>query len=171
MDGYLLDTNAASVLWDQRHREHATIRGFLQKYANGLTWISVVVLGEIEYGLKIAPQMDEDRQSEVRRQMARFPQVLDVNKHTMEPYSDLRAALFKGYSPRNRRGRLKMKWPEDLHERTSAKKLGIQENDLWIAAQAIQYNLVLITDDHMHRLQEVSTTLDYPLQLASWKFS
>ena len=72
MDGYLLDTNAASVLWDKRHREHTKIRGFLQRFANEPTWISVVVLGEIEYGLKIAPQMDEDRQNEVRRQMARF---------------------------------------------------------------------------------------------------
>jgi len=56
-----------------------------------------------------------------------------------------------------------------LAPRTSAEELGIQENDLWIAAQAIQYNLVLITEDHMRRLQEVSTDLDYPLQLASWK--
>jgi len=56
MDGYLLDTNAASVLWDKRHREHTTIRGFLQMFANGPTWISVVVLGEIEYGLKIVPK-------------------------------------------------------------------------------------------------------------------
>jgi tRNA(fMet)-specific endonuclease VapC len=92
-----------------------------------------------------------------------------VDKHTIEPYSDLRATLFKEYSPRDKRGRLQTKWPEDLQERTSAKELGIQENDLWIAAQAIQYNLVLITGDHMSRLKEVSATLAYPLQLASWK--
>lgn len=169
MDGYLLDTTAASVLWDRRHREHSKIRGFLQKVADAPTWISIVVLGEIEYGLKIAPKMDEDRQGEVRRQMARFLRILDVNKHTIEPYSDLRAALFKKYSPRYKRARLRTTWPEDLRERTTAKELGIQENDLWIAAQAIQYNLVLITGDHMRRLQEVSTDLDYPLQLASWK--
>jgi len=169
MDGYLPDTNAASVLWDQRHREQSKIRGFLQRVANAPTWISVVVLGEIEYGLKIVPQMDEDRHAEVRSQMARFSLILDVNKHTIEPYSDLRAALFKDYSPRNRRGRLKTKWPEDLQERTSSKELGVQENDLWIAAQAIQYNLVLITGDHMTRLRRVSATLTYPLQLASWK--
>lgn len=114
-------TNAASVLWDQRHREHTKIREFLQRFSNGPTWISVVVLGEIECGLKIVPQIHEDRQSQIRRQIAKFPQILDVNKHTIGPYSDLRAALSKDYSPRNRRGGPKMKWPEDLQERTSAK--------------------------------------------------
>jgi len=169
MDGYLLDTNAASVLWDRRHGEHSSIREFLQKVANSPIWISIVVLGEIEYGFKIAPQMDENRKGEVRREMARFPRILDVTKHTVGPYSDLRSALFQVYSPKNKRGRLTAKRPEELWERTSAEELGIQENDLWIAAQAIQYNLVLITEDHMRRLQEVSTDLDYPLQLASWK--
>ena len=76
MDGYLLDTVAASVLWDRRHQEHSNIREFLQKVADAPTWISIVVLGEIEYGLKIAPRMDEDRQGEVRLQMARFPQMM-----------------------------------------------------------------------------------------------
>ena len=169
MDGYLLDTNAASILWDRRHREHSKIRGFLQSVAEAPAWISIVVLGEIEYGLKIAPQMDEDRQGEVRWQMSRFPRILNVTKHTVEPYSELRTVLFKAYSPKDRRGRLTAKRPEELWERTSAKELGVQENDLWIAAQAIQYNLVLVTEDHMRRIQEVSTDLDYPLQLASWK--
>jgi tRNA(fMet)-specific endonuclease VapC len=169
MDGFLLDTNAASILWDERHKEHQKLREFLQRVKDAPTWISTVVLGEIEYGLKTAPQMDEDLQGDVRRQMALFPRVLDVTKHTVEPYSDLRAALFRLHSPRDRKGRLTAKRPEELWESTSAKELGLQENDLWIAAQAIQYNLVLITEDHMRRVQEVSTTLEYPLQLASWK--
>jgi len=64
---------------------------------------------------------------------------------------------------------LKVKWPEDLQERTTSKELGVQENDIWIAAQAIQYNLVLLTADYMRRLEEVSWVLTYPLQLATWK--
>ena len=30
MDGYLLDTNAASVLWDARHADHGKIKSFLE---------------------------------------------------------------------------------------------------------------------------------------------
>ena len=134
-------------------------------------WISIVVFGEIEYGLKTAPRMDESLQADVRKKMSAFPLVLEVDKHTVEPYSDLRAALFEKYSPKNKRGRLKAKRPEELREKTTSKELGVQENDIWIAAQAVQYNLILVSGDYMRRLQEVSTDLDYPLQLASWKCS
>jgi tRNA(fMet)-specific endonuclease VapC len=168
MDGYLLDTNAASILWNSRHPDYDMLRGFLQERSKSPVWVSIIALGEIEYGLKVTPQMDEESQKVIRKRMSEYV-FLDINKHTVEPYSNLRSALFIEYSPRNKRGRLKMKWPEDLQERTSAKELGVQENDIWIAAQAVQYNLVLITGDHMKRLQEVSTSLDYPLQLASWK--
>ncbi len=168
MNGYLLDTNAASIIWNARHREHEILRSFLQEKAQSPIWVSVVVLGEIEYGLKIYPKMDEGLQIEVLRQMSEYP-LLEVDKHTVEPYSDLRAALFKKYSPKKRRGKLKVKWPEDLQERTTSKELGVQENDIWIAAQAIQYNLVLLTADYMRRLEEVSKPLTYSLQLATWK--
>jgi len=76
MNGYLMDTNAASILWDIRHQEHGTLRSYLQKKEQSL---------------------------------------------------------------------------------------------IWIAAQAIQYNLVLLTADYMRRLEEVSRILTYPLQLATWK--
>ena len=168
MDGYLLDTNAASILWNARHSDHEILRAFLQKKSKSPVWVSIIAIGEIEYGLKVTPQMDEGSQKEVKKRMAEYV-FLEVNKHTVEPYSNLRSALFIKYSPRTKRGRLRIKWPEDLRERTTAKELGVQENDIWIAAQAVQYNLVLVTGDYMRRLQEVSTDLDYPLQLASWK--
>jgi tRNA(fMet)-specific endonuclease VapC len=121
------------------------------------------------YGIKVTPKINVESQNQVRREMSKCPLILDIDKHTIDPYSDLRAELFKNYSPRKRRGRLTVKWLEDLVERTSAKELGIQENDIWIAAQAIQYNLVLVTEDHMSRLAEVSSSLSNPLQIAKWR--
>jgi tRNA(fMet)-specific endonuclease VapC len=169
MNGYLLDTNAVSILWDTRHPEHDTVKTFFANVSQSLMWMSIVAIAEIEYGLKIAPKMDIASQDQVRREMSKHPLILDIDKHTIGPYSDLRAELFKYFSPRDRRGRLTVKWPEDLIDRTSAKELGIQENDIWIAAQAIQYNLILVTDDYMQRLVKVSENLDYPLQIARWK--
>jgi tRNA(fMet)-specific endonuclease VapC len=169
MDGYLFDTNALSALWNARHPEHDTVKGFFASVSQSPVWLSTIVLAEIEYGMKITPEMDIDSQNQVRREMSNHPLILDIDKHTIGPYSDLRAELFKKFSPRDRRGRLTVKWPEDLIERTSAKELGIQENDIWIAAQAIQYDLTLVTDDYMQRLVEVSESLDYPLQIARWK--
>ena len=169
MNGYVLDTNAASILWDARHPHHKRIKAFLQDISQSPIWISMVVLAEIEYGLKIAPKMEAPRQNDVRNEMAKFPLVLDMDKHTVAPYSDLRAELFKKYSPKDRKGRLTVKRPEDLVDRTSAKELGVQENDIWIASQAIQYNLILVTEDRMSRLAEVSDALSYPLQITKWR--
>jgi len=169
MDGYLFDTNAVSALWNARDPEHDTVKAFFASVSHAPVWLSTIVLAEIEYGLKITPKMDIDSQNQVRREMSNHPLILDIDKHTIGPYSDLRAELFKNYSPKKLRGRLKVRWPEDLIERTSAKELGVQENDIWIAAQAIQYNLILVTGDHMQRLVEVSENLDNPLRIARWK--
>ena len=169
MDGYLFDTNAVSPLWNARHPEHDTVKAFFASISQSPVWLSTIVLAEIEYGMKITPEMDIDSQDKVRHEMSNHPFILDIDKHTIGPYSDLRAELFKKFSPRDRRGRLTVKWPEDLIERTSAKELGVQENDIWIAAQAIQYNLILVTGDHMQRLVEVYENLDNPLRIARWK--
>ena len=163
MDGYLFDTNAVSPLWNVRHPEHDIIKVFFASVFQSPVWLSTIVLAEIEYGMKVTPEMDIDSQNQVRHEMSNHPFILDIDKHTIGPYSDLRAELFKKFSPRDRRGRLTVKWPEDLIERTSAKELGVQENDIWIAAQAIQYNLILVTGDHMQRLVDVSENPDNPL--------
>jgi len=169
MDGYLFDTNTVSILWNVRHPEHDTVKTFFASVSGSPVWLSTIVLAEVEYGLKVTPKIDVESQNQVRREMSKCPLILDIDKHTIGPYSDLRAELFKNYSPRKLRGRLRIKWPEDLVERTSAKKLGVQENDIWIAAQAIQYNLILVTEDHMSRLAEVSNSFSNPLQIAKWK--
>jgi tRNA(fMet)-specific endonuclease VapC len=169
MKGYLLDTTAASILWDARHRDYKKIKSFLNTISPSPTRVSAIVLAEVEYGLKIAPYIDINRQSDIRNELSKFTQILDVDKHTIYPYSDLRSELFKKYSPRDRKGRPKAKRPEALVDRTSARELGVQENDIWIASQAIQYNLMLVTDDYMQRLVEVSENLDYPLRIARWK--
>jgi tRNA(fMet)-specific endonuclease VapC len=169
VDGYLLDTNAASILWDARHADHGKIRSFLESISPAPVWISIIALAEVEYGLKTAPEMNAQLQENVKGEMAKYLEVLEPDKHTVAPYSDLRAELFKAYAPRDRKGRLTKKWPEDLFERTSAKELQTQENDIWVASLAIQYNLILVTVDRMSPLVEVSRSLPDPLQIAKWK--
>jgi len=169
IDAYLLDTTAASIIWDKRHSDYLQIRAFLKNVSSSPVLISTVVLAEVEYGLKIAPKMDMNRQNDVRNEMAKFPLVLDIDRHTIAPYSDLRSELFKKYSPKKQRGKLTAKWPEDLFDRTNAKELGVQENDIWIAAQAIQYNLILVTEDRMLRLVEASKSFSDPLIIAKWR--
>jgi tRNA(fMet)-specific endonuclease VapC len=169
MDGYLLDTNAASVLWDARHADNGKIRSFLESVSHAPVWISIIALAEVEYGLKTAPAMNVDLQRAVRGEMAKYPHVLEPDKHTVAPYSDLRAELFKVYAPKDRKGRITKKCPEDLVDRTTAKELQAQENDIWVASLAIQYNLTLVTEDRMAPLVEVSKCLPDPLQITKWR--
>ena len=78
MDGYLLDTNAASVLWNSRHPDHESLRFFLQEKSKSPIWVSIIAFGEIEYGLKVTPKMDVDSQKEVRKRMSEYV-FLEVN--------------------------------------------------------------------------------------------
>ncbi|HUW57447.1 MAG TPA: PIN domain-containing protein [Planctomycetota bacterium] len=147
----LLDTTVASILFDVKHPEHKQGIGFIEGLGETRVFVSVVTLAEIRYGYKLHENVDDNRRQAIEKELSRFP-LLDVDKHTAGPYSTLKAALFREYAPRDRKGKVKAKWPEDLLDRTTAKSLGIQENDLWIAAVAVQYNLALVTCDRMNRI-------------------
>jgi len=154
-DAYLLDTNIASALWDKCHENHAPFRERLETLGDAPVYVSVVSLAEVEYGLKTAPRIDERRQRSVRARMRAF-EVLALDRHVVEYYAELRARLFRKYSPKNSRGRLKAKLVPDLWERSPDKLLGIQENDLWIASVAVERNLVLVTSDRLTHIQAVA---------------
>jgi len=91
----------------------------------------------------------------VREAMSSFV-VLALDRHVVESYAELRARLFRTHSPKDAKGRLTAKGVPDLWERTSDKLLGIQENDLWIAGQAMERNLMLLTTDRMTHIMQAA---------------
>lgn len=164
-DAYLLDTNLVPALWDAQDQRHQRARCYVDALADCKVCVSVITFGEIEYGLLVAPNADEPRQRKMREDMQAFRLVLDIGKHTWQCYADLRARLFRKYSPKGRRGRLTAKRVPDLWERTPDKLLGVQENDLWLAGQAMERDLVLVTSDHMNHIIEVG---DQDLRIQKW---
>ena len=162
-DLYLIDSCIAPAPWDKNDKLHERARAFVDSIDESSLVISVVTLAEIEYGLKSAPEMDQTRKSVVRAAMAEYTYVLDITRHTAEFYSEIRAKLFEKYARSDSHGRLKKKWVEDLLEHTTAKSLGVQENDLWIAAQAYERNAVLVTQDRMDHI--ASLELNPPLRI------
>jgi tRNA(fMet)-specific endonuclease VapC len=83
--------------------------------------------------------------------------VWPIDKDTSQYYGILRGELFRRYAPRDSHRRIKAKRPEGLRDTTSARELGIQENDLWIVSVAVQYDLHLITrDDRLKRILEIA---------------
>ena len=124
--------------------------------------ISAITLGEIEYGLQVA-RIDALKQEDYRAFIStNLPMVLDITKATRIYYGSLRASVFETYAPNARRRRGLR--PEQLIDPVTSRELGIQENDLWIAAQALEYNLVLVTNDKMDRIRDVCEDL----QVENW---
>lgn len=76
----------------------------------------------------------------------------EIDKHTASIYGELRALLTKKYDPKHR----KKKWIDALEDPATSKRLGVQENDLWITCHAMNLGVTLITaDKKMGRLLEI----------------
>jgi len=95
-------------------------------------------------------------------------EVLPVDHNTGRTFGEIRGALFAQYAPRDRRGRMTRKAPEDLIEPTTGKTLGIQENDLWIVSVAVQYDLKLVTNDRAEGIRRVLTAANYLQRAEFW---
>ena len=150
-DAYLLDTSVASIAFDVGNPSHAEVRKRLSELGDASISICAISIGEVEYGLNVSPGVDLDRHRTVRGNLFQY-QILDIDRHTGKLYGELRGELFRRYGARDSRGRLKEKRPEDLRDRTTARELGIQENDLWIVSVAVQFNLRFVTRDSMERI-------------------
>lgn len=157
----------ASWLWDGGHHHHAVARARLEALGKAPMFICAVTTGEVEYGLGVSPRMDRQRHAAVRRAMSSY-EVLPIGHHTGAVYGQIRAALFAKHSPRDARGRISRKAPEDLVENTTGKALGIQENDLWIVSVAVEYNLCLITGDRGEGMRRVLTAANYAHRAEFW---
>ena len=175
MPDYLLDTNIVKYWYDDTSPQHANVLARVQtvrqpcpltQYVPRL-FISVVTLGEIEYGHRVTLKPDTTKQAEymafVREQC---PQRLEITSHVAGYYGELKAWLFNNFSDKRKRTRAKRL--NELVDPTTGSKLGVEENDIWIAAQAITFNLVLVTNDsrgNFGRLQRHFATM---LRLENW---
>ena len=163
--GYLLDTNIVAYWFAADSLEHPRVMDHIQSLpVDSLLFVSAITLGEIEYG-----HQSETKGNYITVQMLfnefvqkKFPKVLEIGNGTATDYGRLRALLFEKFG--GMKGK-KRRWPEELTDPSTAKSLGIQENDLWIAAQAMEHRLVLVTHDKMTRIREVACPL---LDVEDW---
>jgi len=158
--GYLLDTNIITYWFQGATPENRKVVSHIGGLDAGTPLrVSAVTLGEIEYGHRVVAATDTPIQIEFNQFVhTQLPDVLDIRRTTRIYYGLIRARLFAKYSPQYGRKAVR---PEQLADPVTAQTLGVQENDIWIAAQAAEYNLVLVTHDNMKRVRnEVSDILD-----------
>jgi tRNA(fMet)-specific endonuclease VapC len=146
MEQILLDTNFVSVLFDPRRPNFAAVQARAQAFAQtDLVYLSAVVLAELRYGMEAAQRAGQDV-SHIRQtlsQAAIYP-MAEVGRHTAEAYGDVKARLAAHYLDMSRRP---PRWLENWQDRASAQKLQVDENDLWIVAQAVERDYLLVTSD------------------------
>jgi predicted nucleic acid-binding protein len=151
LKGYLIDNNTLDPLF----KKHPTVmRHFNARPANASLYLSAVVIGEISFGHEVNPIAN----AAGAHSRAAFNQWLDerfdgfilpVTRHTGEPYAYLRSNLFNKFLGKSQ----KVKRPDQLIDPVSGSPLGIDENDLWMCAQAIEHNLVFVSNDKIANIK------------------
>lgn len=119
-------------------------------------YISAVALAELTFGVELAVAIGKGDMPALREivQQARAHAVLDLTHHTAAAYAELKSRLAIKYLAKPLR-RDRPKYVEDWVDKATGKALGVDENDLWMCAQAKERDLVLVTaDGKMQRIAD-----------------
>ncbi len=128
---YLLDTNHCSYIINNTPNVIAA----LQSRSDSNIGISIITYGELLYMTE-----KSERQAQNLAAVQAFLMSVDlyfIDEETAIFYSQLKAAVFNQFAPKDKNKR----------RSTSIGDLGFDDHDLWIAATAIQHNLILVSAD------------------------
>jgi len=157
MDAYLLDTTILSIYLDPTHPHHAQKSQSLAALpAESSRFISAVALAELGFGTKLAAAIGKRSLPALEAIIvqARSHAVLDITHHTAAIYADIKARIAQKYLAKTLR-KDRPKYIEEWVDKATGQKLGIDENDLWMCAQAKERDLVFVTaDGRMKRISD-----------------
>lgn len=162
MDAYLLDTTILSIYLDPGHASHGDKSAILKSLPpSALQYISVIGLAELMFGVELATSLEKGNLPILREiiRQARSYAALDVSHHTSAAYAELKAKIASKYLHKVLR-KDRPKYIEEWVDKATGKALGIDENDLWMCAQAKERDLIFITADaRMKRIQDADSTV------------
>jgi tRNA(fMet)-specific endonuclease VapC len=146
--GYLLDTNHCSQIIMQ----NAGLLDRLAQHQEDTFFTCTIVQGEL-IDMVARSQQKAANLLLVRQFLANIS-VCPITPEIADVYGNLKASIFDHFAPKDKAQR----------RRFQLRDLGFGDNDLWIAATAMHYELNLLSSDSdFIRLQEVVT-----LPLESW---
>lgn len=144
MRDYLLDTNIWSDWYDPAKNGYILDR--LKNKTGARLHISVITWGELRYGYNVLTTNEKKGLGDPCIFVSgKSPVTIVIDRHVSNIYGEVRAALFDKYAPRPLRK--KGMRPEQLTDPCTSLELQIQENDLWLVAQAINNEFTLVTND------------------------
>lgn len=149
MNGYLLETNTLSALLGPDHPKHAAAVATVETLPNdALKFISCVALAELQFGKELVTAFTGQSPPHLTSVLARAAtgSVVEITRHTAASYAQLKAMLAQAYLNKWMR-KDRPRWIENWIDKATGEKLQVDENDLWICAQAREHNLILVTAD------------------------
>lgn len=166
MDGYLFETSALSALLDVRHERHTAARVVVDTLdPNAPKFVSVVALSELRYGAALY-ELSEGHP------LPKWPAILagaqgykrlDITHHTVIEYAELKTNVAAKYLKNPKDKKERKRWIENWVDQATGLILRIDENDLWMCAQARERNLVLVTTD-----QKIQRIADADVNVQLW---
>jgi tRNA(fMet)-specific endonuclease VapC len=153
MPGYLLDTNHITA-WEEKNPTF--IARFRDHPHENILWVCPIALAEIEWGLRVTITTNTQRRADCRRfiedEMLDFVWTIDTT--TKDAYAQIMELIWRKYPPGS--GRI-----ETQHHLCT---LGVDVNDVWIAAVALERGLILLTNDDMETIRDCVPDL----RVANW---
>ena len=153
---YLLDTSVVSAIFNAQAAKHLVAMTFRNSVGDDddIPSVSVVTLSEMKFGLDVfamrTPTPSKHDLAAIRQRiaLAKALDLLPVTDHVADAHGQLRAKWAKHLAPNKlAQGKLKGTQPERWIQNWPAANLQITENDLWIAATALNHDLELVTID------------------------
>ena len=146
MNTYLLDTNLVSVLYDAGRPNHVAVRNALAGFDPAAPQlVSAITIGEMRFGLALSRAAGRPlAHIETCIERTEEHPLAEVGRHTAEAFGYVKSGVAAKRIDIQRRI---PRWVEGWSDRVTGQLLQIDENDLWIAAQAVERNLVVVTSD------------------------
>ena len=148
MDSYLLDTSALSPLVDDEHPQHSAANSSIAALGASPIYVSVIALAELRFGIYLHEMATGRRLRNADRLISEAEQYprWEITNHTLAEYAKLKSILAIHYLPRVTRN-FRKRWVEDWIDQFTNKALRVDDNDLWICAQALEVNFTVIRGD------------------------
>lgn len=162
MAGYLFDTSVLIALVDPQSTFNRAAKDVIAAMQEGdLQFVSSISFGEIHTGIETNLRIRGQRPPNAQQTLtlAQTHGLLTIDDHVARSYGALKAAMVARYMPnasRAQRGRFLENWIDQA----TGLRLGVNENDLWICAQAIERDIFVVsTDGDFERVREAEPRL------------
>lgn len=150
MRGYLLDVNHIRAHYENRPEFMVKLRCVP---IDNQWRICAVTLGEIFAGHLMSTSTNELRRSAYTKFVIAeyLHHVIEITATTRQAYAEILGGIWRKHRPVNSKTRT------DDH----LVRLGVDINDVWMAASALEHGLILLTSDEMSCIREAAPDLRF----------